>query len=216
MPERLGWISSELLIEDTLTAGYAALDAILPDDAAADAFLTRVFWNAGAERRSQYRTWLRRTELSQLVIENYPRLEQRTPCQAILMLPGESHEFVGNTGPEVLLESGATLAIAAEAWRESIGVMTFAEHPEQLLVLHQLAKFFLAARRLELSAQFELGFSMAQRDLNIAQAMLPRFVYHRVLQVNVEFLQLNAADVEAVDIADVVAAQEAAYAGAGA
>lgn len=213
MPERLGWISSELLIEDTLNAGYAALDAILPDDAAADAYLTRVFWNAGPDRRAAYRNWLRDTELSKLVIENYPRLEQRTPCQAILMLPGESHEFVGNTGPEVVLESGATGAISAEAWRESIGIMTFAEHPEQLLVLHQLAKFFLAARRLELSTQFELGMSMSQRDLNIAQAMLPRFVYHRVLQVSVEFLQLNAADLETIDVADLTVAQGVAYAG---
>lgn len=210
---RLGWLSSELVIEDALRAGYAQLDALLPDDAAADAFLQRVFWNAGAERRASFRTWLRQTDFRHLVIENYPREPVAEVRQIIVLLTGESHEFVGNTGPEIVTDALGHAAVSAEAWREAIGIITEADTPERVLVLHQLAKFVLSARRQALADEFELGFSMAQKDLSFAREFEPHFRYRRLLQVNVEFLQLNAADIDTVDIVDVVPGQEAAYAG---
>lgn len=213
MTQRLGWIVAELEIERLLAAGYAELDALLPDDIAADAYLERVFWNMDPARRAKVKAWLRRTKVT--VIENWPRLEEQLPCQAIVLAGGDNHEFVGTVGDalELTVDSPGG-PVSGEQWNESIGILSRANSPEEILVMHQLAKFFIARRRHELAETFAINIGMSQRDLSAREPQSGQFVYSRLLQVNVAFLQLNAADIATTEITAVQGGPEAAYAGA--
>jgi hypothetical protein len=213
MTQRLGWIVPEIEIENLLAAGYAELDGILADDATADPFLERVFWNVPAARRARFKTWLRDHVVK--IVENYPRSEQELPCHAIVLSPGESHEFVGHVGNtlEATVDSPGG-PVTAEQWSPTIGILTRGKNPEELLVLHQLAKFFIARQRYSLAETFEINLSMSERDLGYVREFAPHFVYDRLLQVHVSFLQMNAADIPTTEITDVTPVQETAYANA--
>jgi len=191
MAERFGWISAEIVIEDTLRAGYDALYAILSDDAQIDAHLERAFWNAEPERRLAYRTLLRKSRKIP-IIENFPRMEQVFPCHAIVIGSGEGSEYLGNLGCEVEFPDGTVGAIATEQWHNTIAVFTYAENTDEIRLYHQLAKVMLAAARLDLSDTFEHGHKMRERDLG-ADPQRPNFVYHRVLEQIVAYDQINAA-----------------------
>jgi hypothetical protein len=191
MAERLGWVSPEILIEDTLSAGYTALYAILGDDAQIDAYLERAFWNAEPQRRLAYRRRLRDSRKVP-ILENYPRAEQIFPCHAIVIAHGESHEYLGNLGYEVEFDDGTIGSVATEQWTGTIGVLTYAENTDELRLYHQLAKLILAGARLALSDTFEHGMTMREKDLG-ADNQRPHFVYHRVLEITGVYDQFNAA-----------------------
>lgn len=196
--ERLGWISPEIAIEDTLQAGYAALYAILGDNTAIDAHLKRVFWNATPQRRAAYRTRLRDDRRIHIV-ENFPREQQAFPCHAIVIAHGESTEYLGNAGPEIEFPDGEIAAVSVERWTGTIGVLTYAENTDQLRLYHQLAKVMLAAARLELSDLFDHSLTLREKDLGRDQQR-PNFPYHRVLEVTATYDQYNAAPPVGVDI----------------
>ncbi len=214
MTQRLGWILVELEVERILSEGYAELNAILNDDTAADAYLKRVFWNMSDERRAKVKAWLRQTDVK--IVENYPKLEQALPCQAIVLGPGDNHEFVGLVGCTEEIDTVGPLGrpVSGEQWNKSVGVLTRSENPEQVMVLHQLAAFFVARQRQALVATFQMNVAMAERDVGFVREQLAagRFVYERALQLNVAFLQLNAADVAMVSIENITVAAQASYA----
>lgn len=187
----MGWISPEILIEDTLQAGYAALYGSLGDDAATDAFLERAFWNAEPQRRDAYRRRLRASRRIP-ILENYPREEQVFPCHAIVIAEGSSEEYLGNLGQEVEFADGAIGSISIERWTGTIGILTYAQNTDELRLYHQVAKLFLAAARLDLSDTFAHGMKLRERDLGFDRQR-PNFVYHRVLEVSAGYDQLNAA-----------------------
>lgn len=213
MTQRLGWIVVELEVERILEVGYAELNALLPDDTAADAFLKRAFWNMDDARRDKVKAWLRRTDVK--IVENFPRLEQEMPCQAIVLAPGENREFVGLVGDalEMTVDSPGG-PVSGEQWTKSVGVLTRATSPEEVMVLHQLASFFVARQRQAMVETFEMNVSMSERDVGFVQALLQsgQHVYERLLQLNVAFLQLNAAEITSTDITDFATAPEALYA----
>lgn len=211
MTERLGWVSPEIAIEDALQAGYAAMYAILDDDALIDALLKRAFWNASDARRTAYRSLLRQSRKIPIV-ENYPTEQATFPCHAILMRSGKSTEYVGDLGEEVEFEDGTIGSPSIERWDVAVGAMTFAEKADELRLYHTLAKFFLAARRLELSDTFEHGLELEENELGFAQQFLARHVYHRVVEVRGQVDQINAADIVPVDVDDVLLDREAQYA----
>lgn len=191
MDDRLGWISPEILIEDTLRAGYQALYALLNDDAQIDAILRRAFWNAEPQRRLAYRNRLRDSRRIE-ILENYPHMEQRFPCHAIVIAHGESREYIGNLGEEIEFPDGEIGSVATEQWTGTIGVLTYAEKTDELRLYHQLAKLFMAAARLELADIFAHGMTLREKDLG-ADSQRPHFVYHRVLEITGGYDQLNAA-----------------------
>lgn len=213
MTQRLGWIVVELEAERLLAEGYAELTTILNDDTAADAFLKRVFWNMADDRRAKVKAWLRTTDVR--IVENFPRTEQVMPCHAIILLPGENREFVGLVGDALELSvDGPAGPVSGEQWTKTVGVLTRATNPEQVMVLHQLAAFFVARKRQDLADKFEINIAMSERDLGFVREHLSagQFVYERMLQLNVAFLQLNALEVASTTIEQITAAAQVEYA----
>ncbi|MEO8602983.1 MAG: hypothetical protein ABI629_10430 [bacterium] len=169
------------------------------DPTAIDAFLLRAFWNVSADKRAGFKTWLSRQAVK--IVQNWPRTQEELPCHIIVLGAGDNREFVGLVGDALELSADSPAGpVSGEQWNVSIGILTRAQNPEQITVLHQLAKFFIARKRQELVDTFEFNVAMSERDLQPREPHSANFVYERLLQVSVSFLQLNAVDIESTDI----------------
>ena len=128
------------------------------------------------------------------IVENYPREEQEFPAWVIVIDPEQqSQQYIGDQGGQITLESGENIIPRVERWSATIGVITYAEHPEKVKWLYQLAKWILSSKRLDLSCTFEHWQSQQGRDLGFDKMFLDagRFVYRRGLFIEAHYDQTD-------------------------
>lgn len=191
----MSWILPEEQIEQILDLGLAQIDAVRSDPYALPALLARIYGNLPEARAEKVEAWWRRHSVE--ITHSYPHAQATYPCWAILLRGGQnSVQYLGDTGIEVVLPSGATVIESAERWENDYGVVTYADNVDLLRWLHHAAKFFLSQSRRPLSLTFPYRQQLTEQDLEPVQLGGPtgRLIWRRVIGVHLEFDQTDATE----------------------
>jgi len=204
-----GWILPEDVLAVTLGDGLADVDAAFTDNSIDD-LLSRIYHNVPGPQLAQIKTWLAANSVP--IIRGYPLLEQqKLPCWSILIDPEEiSQQYLGNVGFRAQLTTGENAIVNAQRWRETIGIVTYADNPDLVRWLYQLSKWLLSNRWTFLAGVFRHSLTLSGRDLEPKRIEdSGRYIFRRVLQFVGELDQLDATRAPAIDISGFTGTQNA-------
>jgi len=200
-----GWIVAPRVFETALSAMLAKLDAAIAGDTI-DALLERIFFNYEPAERATVKAFLAlKASKAVPIVRNYPRLEQNFPCYSIIIAGGQqSQQYLGDQVDTLIdPDTGEQLNVEGERWCTGTAVRTYAEHPDHIEWLHQIAKWGLSAERRAIAdAGCVYAQKPSEKDLGFAKEFIEgsgHFVYVRELLFVAEYDQ---ADVRVNDGAD--------------
>ena len=192
MGAEFGWIVPEEEIALVLNNGLAGIVEAIGDSTLPD-LVQRIYFNLPDATRTTLVGWW--SAHLPKIIHGYPHFEVELPCYAVVIDPEEQvQQFGGDADHEAVLTTGEHVIVFGERWRPTIGVIAYAENADVARWMYQFAKFTIARGRRELADVFPHAQRLSGRDLK--PEAFPnggRFRFARVLQVQVEHDQLDAA-----------------------
>ncbi len=200
-----GWKMPEESIATILRDGLAFVRQSF-GNGRIDELLERIYANVSNAQRAQIKTWL--TEHEPHIVFAFPMEPRQLPCWAIVIDPEQqTMDYLGEIGDDEELETGEHVAIAAERWQSTIGVITHAPNADLCRYLYQLAKFLVARARIDLAGQFPYERRVGGRDLQpiaVGGEAGGVIAYRRVLSITVEGDQTDATRFDVSDIDETV------------
>lgn len=183
------------LIYTVLTEGLADL---VTDTRIVDR-LFRQGYGLGATEADAIQTFFS-GEKKPTVRHGYAPTDAKFPLYAIVLNDErESDSFIGDDGGPVFTGEDAGANIKTAIWQHNYHVLCYAQHPDAVLYMYEVAKsiFLHAATTLEVLDEGIYFLSLSGNDVRIADDLVPSQMFGRTLHVGIR-REFQHIDLEAI------------------